>query len=221
MAYRHNGRMSQDPIDAFIARTRFSDAGIVPAIEWQLAQFRKRSGLVTRFRTNTDQIELTDESAMTVYRTLQEALTNVIKHAGARGVRVDLIVGTRDVSLEIADDGRGLQPADRTRPTAFGLRGMAERASRLGGWIDIDGRAGSRSVAMTRIPASASRRVKMSPIGPCPATSTESPRSSARRRMAFRTVLTGSSRAPSINELRAGMRTTPGRTNGITRTYSA
>ncbi len=137
------------------------DQGLVAALSWLADDAARRAGLAVSFRSNVESLEpseLDPAIAVAAYRTLQEALTNVIKHAGARGVHVDLIVGTRDVSLEIADDGRGLQPADRTRPTAFGLRGMAERASRLGGWVDIDGRAGSSGTGGTVVLLSLPRR---------------------------------------------------------------
>ena len=74
---------------------------------------------------------------------------------------------------------------------------------------------------MTRAPASCSSRVNISPMGPCPATSTTSPRNSASRFTALSTVFTGSSIAPSSNVFLAGIFTTPGRTKLITRTYSA
>ena len=132
------------------------DAGIVPAIEWQLAQFRKRSGLVTRFRTNTDQIELTDESAMTVYRTLQEALTNVVKHSGANTVAVDMVVSESMLSLEIHDDGHGIGAADLEKQHSFGLRGLAERARSVGGWLEVSLGTGGAALLLT-VPVAATR----------------------------------------------------------------
>jgi hypothetical protein len=82
-------------------------------------------------------------------------------------------------------------------------------------------RLGSRSVAITFMPASFSRRVNIRPIGPWPTTSTESPGSSGSIFTALSTVFTGSSSAPSRKEFSAGIFTTPGRQNGSTRTYSA
>ncbi|HPU51633.1 MAG TPA: response regulator [Burkholderiaceae bacterium] len=133
------------------------DAGIVPAIEWQLAQFRKRSGLVTRFRTNTDQIELTDEAAMTVYRTLQEALTNVVKHSGAHTVAVDMVVSEAMLSLEIHDDGHGIGATDLEKQHSFGLRGLAERARSAGGWLEVSLGRGGAALLLT-VPVTASRQ---------------------------------------------------------------
>jgi len=120
------------------------DAGIGAAIDWQLAQFRKRTGARAVLRMNTDRVELDDAVAMTVYRTLQEALTNVAKHANARAVEVDVVVRDGMLSLEVLDDGQGLRPADLHKPQSFGLRGLAERARAVGGWLEVSpGRRGT------------------------------------------------------------------------------
>jgi len=113
------------------------DAGILPALEWQVSQYRQRTGCVAELRANTDLIELTEEAAMTVYRTLQEALTNVVKHAGASRVDIDLVAGDGMLSLEIQDDGHGITPEALGKADSFGLRGLAERAKAAGGWLEI------------------------------------------------------------------------------------
>ena len=113
------------------------DTGIVAALERQLALFRKRTGADGRLRSNMDHVALSEDASMTVYRTLQEALTNVVKHAGATRVNVDLIVRDGMLSLEIADDGCGVADTDLAKPESYGLRGLAERARALGGWIEV------------------------------------------------------------------------------------
>lgn len=113
------------------------DAGIVAALRWQVDLFRKRTGADGRLRSNMDEIDLPEDTAMTVYRTLQEALTNVVKHAGANRVNVDLVVRDGMLSLEIVDDGRGIADADLAKPGSYGLRGLAERARAVGGWIEV------------------------------------------------------------------------------------
>jgi len=125
------------------------DAGIVAAIEWQLAQFHRRSGVVTRLRTNTDRITLDDPVAMTVYRTLQEALTNVAKHAQASTVAVDMVVSDAQLSLEIHDDGRGIAQADLDKRQSFGLRGLIERARSVGGWLEVSRSASGATLLLT------------------------------------------------------------------------
>ena len=113
------------------------DAGLLEALHWQIEDFRRRTGVAVAFSSNVDALALGTVTAMTVYRTLQEALTNVTKHAQASSVRVGLVVGANDLSLEIADDGVGLRPRDLDKPASFGLRGLAERAARAGGWLDV------------------------------------------------------------------------------------
>ncbi len=120
------------------------DAGIVAALDWLLLQFRRRTGCAASFRTNTDQIALGEGAAMTVYRVLQEALTNITKHARATRVDVDMVVRDGQLSLEILDDGRGLAPGDLDKPGSYGLRGLSERARAAGGWLEVSpGRNGT------------------------------------------------------------------------------
>lgn len=134
------------------------DAGILAALDWQLAQFRKRTGAQATLRANTDRVELDDAAAMTVYRTLQEALTNVVKHAHATRVDVDLVVRDDMLSLEVLDDGQGLAPGDLEKASSFGLRGLAERARAAGGWLEVSpGRRGT--ALLLTLPAGRARAV--------------------------------------------------------------
>ncbi|MCV5649352.1 histidine kinase, partial [Escherichia coli] len=71
------------------------------------------------------------------YRTAQEALTNVSKHAQATRVRVDLTLAGGVLTLEVNDNGRGLSPADLAKARSFGIRGLHERASTVGGWVEL------------------------------------------------------------------------------------
>ncbi len=113
------------------------DAGLVDAMSWQITEFRRSTGIDAKLSCNVSAVDLDEARAMTVYRTLQESLTNVARHAGASVVHVDLIVGADELSLEIVDDGVGLAPQALEKAGSFGLRGLAERARRAGGWIDV------------------------------------------------------------------------------------
>ncbi len=113
------------------------DAGLLDAMNWQVAEFRRSTGIDAKLSCNLPAVALDEAHAMTVYRTLQESLTNVARHAGASAVHVDLIVSADGLSLEIIDDGVGLSPQALEKPGSFGLRGLAERARRAGGWIDV------------------------------------------------------------------------------------
>jgi len=113
------------------------DAGLVAALHWQIEEFRRRTTIPVDFSCNVESLALDTAAAMTVYRTLQEALTNVSKHAQANAVRVGLVADDDQLSLEIADNGIGLRRDDLKKPASFGLRGLSERAARAGGWIDV------------------------------------------------------------------------------------
>jgi len=85
----------------------------------------------------------------TVYRVLQEALTNVARHADARSVSVRLVRSEGAVELRVQDDGAGFTPANSGR---LGLRGMRERAALLGGSVQVESRPGAGTTITARIP---------------------------------------------------------------------
>ena len=93
---------------------------------------------------------LTEEIKLTVYRTVQEALTNIVKHSDAKSVKIDLQTFVRHLYLSIEDNGKGFNPEQNT--TGFGLQGMKERITSLDGKIEIlsDSNAGCRIIV--RIP---------------------------------------------------------------------
>jgi signal transduction histidine kinase len=74
---------------------------------------------------------------LVAYRTAQEALTNISKHANASRVQIDLSMAGGVLSLEISDNGRGLSQEDLAKARSFGIRGLHERANTVGGWIDL------------------------------------------------------------------------------------
>lgn len=113
------------------------DAGIVAAIQWQVSDFRKRYAVACSLQCNRDSLDLPDRLAMTVFRTAQEALHNIVKHAHAKAVVIDLLVLSEQLSLEISDDGVGLDGTDLVKPASFGLRGLSERAHADGGSLDV------------------------------------------------------------------------------------
>jgi signal transduction histidine kinase len=104
------------------------------------------------------QPRLTADLETTVYRLLQEALTNVVKHSGARHVRVAVIIDTGAVSLEVHDDGTGF-PVD-AQTSGFGLTGMRERVSLASGTLQIDsGENGTRVRARLPLATGATGRI--------------------------------------------------------------
>jgi PAS domain S-box-containing protein len=128
------------------------DYGLVPALEWQIADFRKRTELQAQFTCNVEEIHLDGKVSTAVFRVLQESLTNVLKYAQASQVNVELFVDEENITLEIQDDGVGIDPTDLKKSTSFGVRGMNERAQSLGGWLDINSAKGKGTTLMLSIP---------------------------------------------------------------------
>jgi signal transduction histidine kinase len=113
------------------------DLGLVAALEWQAREFERQAGVACVFRCAHREIDLDPDHASALFRIFQEALTNIAKHAGATRVMVALRRQRQHLLLTIADNGRGIQPADRLKPHSFGLRGMSERARALGGTLTL------------------------------------------------------------------------------------
>lgn len=128
------------------------DLGLLPALEWQLQDFQQRSGLDCQFVTRLEQIDLDTHAATAVFRIFQETLTNIVRHAQARRVRVTLSEANRHLVLEVQDDGRGISDKELSKPKSFGLLGMRERVHLLGGDISITGQDGRGTTVLARIP---------------------------------------------------------------------
>jgi signal transduction histidine kinase len=132
-------------------RPALLDLGLVAALEWQVKEFDKQTGIHSSFSTNHRDIGLDDDQATALFRIAQEALTNIAKHAHASKVTVKLARLRYHVSLKITDNGSGIRQADRAKPDSFGLRGMAERARALGGTLTLSHANGGGTVVSIKI----------------------------------------------------------------------
>lgn len=125
------------------------EAGLLPALQWLTSQFRQRYPIGLELHSNRDPLTVSDDVALTVFRTAQEALNNIGKHSGARQARIDVVQRADGLSVEIVDDGRGLTSDDRRKPGSFGLRGLAERALAVGGWLEVEGNSRGTVLLLT------------------------------------------------------------------------
>jgi signal transduction histidine kinase len=133
-------------------RPAILEQGLVAALQWMTSQFEKRNrGVTCQFRTSHESMNLPVGVPLVAYRFAQEALTNVSKHAKATRVMVDLSMSRGVLSLEVSDNGRGLARTDLAKARSFGLRGLHERASTVGGWVDISS-DGAGTVLMLSVP---------------------------------------------------------------------
>ncbi|MFB4370635.1 MULTISPECIES: PAS domain S-box protein [unclassified Pseudomonas] len=129
------------------------DAGIASAIEWQARRFEARTQLPCLVEVPEHVPPLSDAKATGLFRILQEALTNVMRHAEAHTVTVRLELQGDSLCLSISDDGRGFDPAG-VRADSFGLVGMRERVLMLGGQLNLDSRPGEGTLLRVRVPLS-------------------------------------------------------------------
>lgn len=144
-------------------RPALLDFGLVPALEWQVKEFEKQAGVQCTLSASPREIELDPDQATALFRIAQEALTNIAKHAGATRVTVKLVRSRQQVSLKISDNGSGIWQADRAKPDSFGLRGMAERASALGGTLSLDHAPGGGTVVAVKIRLPAAEAASTAP----------------------------------------------------------
>src|SRR6266568_2556853 len=128
------------------------DLGLVPAIEWQVREFQKRTGIGCKVSTALDNVALPPQLSTAVFRILQETLTNVARHAQASHLTVSLGAKAQRLVLDVQDDGRGITEVERTHSKSFGLVGMRERAMILGGDFDIRGAVGKGTTVTVSIP---------------------------------------------------------------------
>ncbi|HZW14152.1 MAG TPA: PAS domain S-box protein [Noviherbaspirillum sp.] len=135
-------------------RPSILDFGIVAAIDWQAREFEKQLGIPCEFASNGKEVELDPDQATAMFRIFQEALTNIGKHANASRVSVRLERSARSVRLHIIDNGRGIESTDRLKPKSFGIRGMVERASALGGKLSVCNAEGGGTEVTLKIPLS-------------------------------------------------------------------
>ena len=132
-------------------RPAILEQGLVAALQWMASQFEKRNGIACQFRSSHEHMQLPPGVPLVAYRFAQEALTNVSKHAQASKVTIDLSMSRGVLSLEVADNGRGLSRADLAKARSFGLRGLHERAGTVGGWVDVSSDGGG-TVLMLSVP---------------------------------------------------------------------
>jgi signal transduction histidine kinase len=111
--------------------------GLVAALEWQANEFQNRTGIKCDVRNNLCGPQLEQSLSTTLFRIFQETLTNVIRHAGATHVSVDLKENQARITMEVKDNGRGISTTEITRTKSMGLVGMRERATLLGGVFRI------------------------------------------------------------------------------------
>ncbi len=127
------------------------DLGLNAAIEWQVKEFQRRGNIACEL-VMKDDIVLDDNRATALFRILQESLNNVIRHAKATRVQIELSSGDNNVCMKIADNGIGIYPDCRRKANSFGLVGIEERINALGGSLEITSDENSGTTLIISLP---------------------------------------------------------------------
>jgi len=128
------------------------DLGLNAAIEWQVAEFRRRTGIECELRMGEAEIVVDDMRATSLFRILQESLTNVIRHAQATHVVIELYQEDKRLVMKITDNGIGIYPETRKSSNSFGLVGVEERVNALNGEFIITSAPGKGTMLTIYIP---------------------------------------------------------------------
>ena len=129
------------------------DQGLQAAVQWLAESFERRTRLPVRLSCSAGAMAtLAPALQLVAYRTAQEALTNIQKYARARSVRIELSDHEGVLTVEISDDGCGIAPQMLAKPRSFGLKGLAERARRAGGWLDVSSQPGRGTSIILSLP---------------------------------------------------------------------
>lgn len=129
--------------------------GLAAAIEWQATEFERRTGICCGMKSNLKAERFEQYREVLMFRIVQEALTNVVRHARATEVTIELMSQQGKLSLMIEDNGMGIPPHALTNPKSMGLMAMKERSRLAGGDLSICPSDGKGTALRLRIPMKA------------------------------------------------------------------
>jgi signal transduction histidine kinase len=139
-------------------RPNVLDLGLSAAVDWQISEFRRRTGIECDLTATHQEIPVSDHCATALFRILQESLSNISRHAHATRVQVVLRFERDWIWMSVGDNGIGLHPQGRHKPGSFGLVGIEERVNILGGTFDIHSEPSSGTTIRVAVPTRAARQ---------------------------------------------------------------
>jgi signal transduction histidine kinase len=126
--------------------------GLTEAIELHAGLFHERTGITVDCECDLERVNLSSEQSTAVFRIFQEALTNILRHAQAKVVKIQVREENEVIMLKVSDNGRGITDEEKSGKRTLGLLGMRERAHLIGGKIEITGSHGEGTVITVSIP---------------------------------------------------------------------
>lgn len=135
------------------------DLGLNAAIEWFISSFEKNTGIKCTLYSTLEGLKIEKLKSITIYRILQEALTNVARHSKASSVQINATILTDEIYLEIQDNGIGITEMTQTNFNSLGLLGMNERANMINGILIINGINNIGTSVVLRVPLESTQRI--------------------------------------------------------------
>ena len=136
-----------------------SEQGLAEAIQTLTKSFHQPGHLQITYYHNLHELELSDKLEVNIYRIVQECLSNVVKHAKATVVNVQLIKDENDLILTIEDNGKGFETGAGTASLGLGLNGIKTRTFALGGIVDVDTKKNKGTLITVCVPINRARRM--------------------------------------------------------------
>jgi two-component system, NarL family, sensor kinase len=140
------------------------EIGLVSALRGLVEGFSQRSGIEARLSIDEDFSELPSEVEISIYRIVQECLTNIHRHSGSPTARIRVEQLATEIEIEVQDDGRGIPSEIIANGRSVGLFGIQERAKQLGGSVQIDSN-GKGATVLARLPISKGSAIAKSAAG--------------------------------------------------------
>ncbi|MCK5650859.1 MAG: sensor histidine kinase, partial [Gemmatimonadetes bacterium] len=134
--------------------------GLPAAVEWLVEGLRPRTELAIELDLPTEKPPLDRDASTAVFRIIQEALTNVVRHAEARRAKVSMSVSRHQLVVDVYDDGTGIPDVAASRPRSLGLTGMHERSMALGGSLEVHSEPGGGTRVTLTVPVESGETIE-------------------------------------------------------------
>jgi PAS domain S-box-containing protein len=128
------------------------DLGLKEAVDWYLKQNLEPAGIETSFKMIPARLAVDEQKSIVLFRIIQEALTNIIRHSGASMADLRITASASHINLVIKDNGRGIDPQEADSPSSFGIVSMKERVKAISGQVRITGIKDKGTVINVKIP---------------------------------------------------------------------
>jgi PAS domain S-box-containing protein len=134
------------------------ELGLIVALEWRLEKFSEETKMQTSINKNVDHVDLRNEQSVILFRSVDEILKNIIKHAEASAVNILVLITKYALTVEVEDNGKGFDTSllgpQRRNTGSFGLFSIKERIEYLGGVLEITSKIGRGTIVTLNVPVS-------------------------------------------------------------------